>query len=162
MFNIGPTAGMLQQLLARRGGMPGGGGMAGGGMPPGIMPPMGGGDMMPAPDMGGGMPTIDVGMGANIPGMGGDGIRPGGPRMPPIVDRPMPTFPGGGGSGPIQPPPMQDGPMRKPMMRKPMQGMADKMSTQRPGFWGKYNTIAQGLQGPAMNMLLGNKQQRGY
>lgn len=168
MFNLGPSQGMLQQLLARRqgGGMlpPGMGGE--GGLTPGIPINPGGGGMeyTPGPGTfpgGSGMPTIDVGMGAKFPGMPPPSM--GEPRMPQITEGPVPTFPGSPNMGGSRPP-MQGGPMQGGMGRM-MGGMRDKMSTNRPGFWGKYNSIAQAAQGPAMNMLMGGnrrRQQPGY
>lgn len=146
MFNFGPSMEMMRKFLPQQG-------------PPSGMPMPGGMDAPPPPDMGGGMPSIDVGPFQKFPGMPPMGDGGMGPRMPRIIDGPMPTFPGN--PGPMQPP-MQgggDGPMRKPMFG----GMANKMSTDRPGFWGKFNTIAQGLQPMAMNMLRGNQPRRqGY
>lgn len=151
MFNIGPSTGMMRKFLPQQ---PGG---DMGGMP---MPMPGG--------MGGDMP-IDKFPGMPMPPQGS-------PRMPQIID----SAPSGGFFGRMmggiqdmlpQIMAARQGGMGGGMPRRPMpesggsarpQPMPGRMSPDRPGFWGKYNTIAQGLQGPAMEMLMGGNRRPQY
>jgi|SRR5215510_7618284 len=104
-----------------------------------------------APPMGGG----------GFPGMGMPGGAPDAGMAGPAV---MPQIDVGAG---VMPPTFGPaGPSRNPQplpKQLPSPGMMDKLSTARPGFWGKYNTIAQGMQPMAMDMLMGgNTRNRGY